>query len=426
MVRFVVLLAIVAGLVLILGSPAGARLAAFPGGNGKIAFSGRTATGVWQIYVVEPGGKPKALTKTSQSDLDPTWSADGAQIAFTSNRRRPINFDVYIMQADGRKQRRLTRSPATDIDPAWSPDGARIAFSSDRIAGSFDIWTIKPNRRGQRRLTDTAGTDVDPAWSPDGTQIAFASNRETANFDIWVMNADGSDRHRVTRGLGQDLSPSWSPDGRQIAFERRPPFRGDAELLSVDLATGDVRRLTRNRGDDLAPAWSPNGGLMSFPAHPSCRSDCNFDLYIARGNGKSRQRIAPRSLRAANPDWRPLPADMALVVVATPEQASVGSEVGYSFDIVNTGPGISFGTIVNVAASGGPIVGFAPSQGTCELLAALVCELGTLSHGGTARLDVAVSAEAVGEVVLSAAATSSTADRALDNNFAAPRTLIVP
>ncbi len=425
MVRYAVFVAI-AGVALALSSSAGARLEAFPGGNGKIAFSGRTATGAWQIYVVEPGGKPKALTRTSRSDLDPTWSADGARIAFASNRRRPINFDLYIMEADGRKQRRLTRSPANDIDPVWSPDGARIAFSSDRVAGSFDIWTIKPNGRGQRRLTDSAGTDVDPAWSPDGTQIAFASSRERANFDIWVMNADGSDPHRVTGGLGQDLSPSWSPDGRLIAFDRRPPLRGDAELLSVDLATGNVRRLTRNRGDDLTPAWSPDGELMSFPAHPSCRSDCNFDLYISGGDGKNRQRIAARSLRVANPDWRPLPADMALVVLAAPEQASVGSEVGSSFDIVNTGPGISFGTIVNLAASGAPIVGFAPSQGTCELLAALVCQFGTLPRGATARLDVAVNAEAVGEVVLSAAITSSTADRVPDNNAVAPRTLIVP
>ena len=48
-----------------------------------------------------------------------------AQIAFSSNRDGNfINFEIYVMDADGGNPRRLTNNnPFPDDDPSWSPDG---------------------------------------------------------------------------------------------------------------------------------------------------------------------------------------------------------------------------------------------------------------------------------------------------------------
>ena len=54
-----------------------------------------------------------------------------AQIAFMSH--RDGNWEIYVMDADGRNQRRLTNNPASDHAPSWSPDGQRIAFMSQRV-----------------------------------------------------------------------------------------------------------------------------------------------------------------------------------------------------------------------------------------------------------------------------------------------------
>src|SRR5439155_9092615 len=51
--------------------------------------------------------------------LDPTWSPDGKQIAFTTN--RDGNYEIYAMDADGTAQTRLTTDPAPDTTPDWQP-----------------------------------------------------------------------------------------------------------------------------------------------------------------------------------------------------------------------------------------------------------------------------------------------------------------
>ena len=54
----------------------------------------------------------------SERDGYPTWSADGARIAFHT--RRDGNWEIYIMQADGSNQVNLTNNPAYDSMPHWS------------------------------------------------------------------------------------------------------------------------------------------------------------------------------------------------------------------------------------------------------------------------------------------------------------------
>src|SRR5215210_2428634 len=52
------------------------------------------------------------------------------KIAFTSN--RDGNQEIYIMNPDGTDQKRLTNNAAFDFDTVLAPDGMKIAFTSDR------------------------------------------------------------------------------------------------------------------------------------------------------------------------------------------------------------------------------------------------------------------------------------------------------
>ena len=48
------------------------------------------------------------------------------QIVFSSN--RDGNWEIYVMDADGKNQRNITNKPGDNSSPSWSPDGKHIAL----------------------------------------------------------------------------------------------------------------------------------------------------------------------------------------------------------------------------------------------------------------------------------------------------------
>ena len=83
--------------------------AAFPGTNGKIAFSSER-DGDNEVFVMNPdGSEPTNLTNNAVFDDDPAYSPDGSKITFVSV--RDGNFEIYVMNADGSAPRRLTNKP---------------------------------------------------------------------------------------------------------------------------------------------------------------------------------------------------------------------------------------------------------------------------------------------------------------------------
>jgi Tol biopolymer transport system component len=72
------------------------------------------------------------------------------------------------------------------MQPAWSPDGSQIAFSSNR-AGSYDIWLMSSDGTNLRQLTDDFDWDRAPSWSPDGSRIAFGRKAANRIIDIWIL-----------------------------------------------------------------------------------------------------------------------------------------------------------------------------------------------------------------------------------------------
>jgi Tol biopolymer transport system component len=270
---------------------------AFPGGNGKIAFQTDRDGFNYEIYTMNADGTgPSRLTNNNTLDSEPTWSADGTKIAFTSH--RDTNNEIYTMNADGTGQTNRTSNIADDELPAWSPDGTRITFYTHRD-GNGEIYTMNVDGTGQTNRTSNPASDDTPAWSPDGAKIAFASNRD-GNHEIYTMNADGTGQTRRTNSAGQDYKPAWSPDGTKIAF--RSDRDGNLEIYTMNADGSGQTRLTTNAAIELDPAWSPNGSKIAFAS----ARDGNGEIYTMNADGTSQTRITNNAVGDYEPDWQPI------------------------------------------------------------------------------------------------------------------------
>ena len=253
----------------------------------QIAFSS-DRDGNYEIYVMNADGKnQRRLTNNGFYNTDPSWSPDGTRIAFVSEREG--NFagkrkHIYVMDADGKNQRKLSRNPFAEWDPAWSPDGTHIAFTSDVDFHRHIYVTDATNGKNLRRIGPHKRVGWHPSWSPDGKRIAFTSwsNLEViglGNYEIYVMDADGSNQQRLTQNPGHESDPSWSPDGERIAFASNRD--GNYEIYVMDADGKNQQRLTRNPARDWYPSWSPDGERIIFVSH----RDGNYEIYVMNADG---------------------------------------------------------------------------------------------------------------------------------------------
>jgi Tol biopolymer transport system component len=216
-------------------------------------------------------GLTGAVAAVALAAAGPASGATNGRIAFQAN-VGPFP-QLFTITPDGTGLKQLTHVPAEDPgaeNPTWSPDGATIAFDAANADG-VNLFTVAADKGGLAELSLAVGAfNGDPAYSPDGARISFDQDIGPAKptvHGIFVANADGSGAHRLTTAprttSSYDTESQWSPDGTRIAFTR-VKREGVAAVFVIRVDGTCVRRLTPWRLDAASPEWSPDGSKILF------------------------------------------------------------------------------------------------------------------------------------------------------------------
>jgi imidazolonepropionase-like amidohydrolase/Tol biopolymer transport system component len=243
------------------------------------------------IYVLPiEGGEATSIDSGLSWSMQPQFSPDGSEIAFTSDAGGGDN--IWVADADGGNPRQLTQEDFRMLNnPYWSPDGAYIAarkhFTTTRSLGAGEIWIYhrnggagvavveRPNEEHQKELGE-------PAFSPDGRYIYFSMDSTPGGTFVYAQDSNAQifeiRRHDLwtgetesfVTGAGGAVRPTPSPDGRYLAFVRR--IRARSALFLKDLQSGSERPIYRNLDQDMQEVWGIHGLYPNMDWTPDSKS----------------------------------------------------------------------------------------------------------------------------------------------------------
>jgi dipeptidyl aminopeptidase/acylaminoacyl peptidase len=191
---------------------------------------------IWTVALPANGGAvaaPKSLTTGEFGASSPAWSNDGSVLYFVSDRRREPYYegsdsDLYSVSRDGGEPVRIASIDGSIGAFAQSPDGRRMTFvgtlhgEPERSYSQSDLWVM----------------DL-PAGTPKNL---------TTSYDFDINGSIGGDQ-RAPRGA-LPAGPVWTKDGHAVVI--KVGEQGNANLVSVDAATGQVTPITRGSQEIVA------------------------------------------------------------------------------------------------------------------------------------------------------------------------------
>jgi len=238
------------------------------------------------LWRVNNKGELRPLTGGDAQDHSPTWSPDGKQLAFVSNRSG--SNQIHLYWTDTREHAPITRLTSSPSNLSWSPDGKWLAFTMFTPQHKAAPVSLPGKPQGANwaeppRYIDKDNYRADGAgYTPDGYS------------QIYVVPTTGGSPRQLTFGdYNHGGNLAWSADAKQLIFSANAHADAfeqpnNSELYQLTLATGDIQQLTDRQGPDHSPVISPDGKKLAWLGYDDTYKSYQLThLYVMDLSGQS-------------------------------------------------------------------------------------------------------------------------------------------
>ncbi|MGH7640645.1 MAG: S9 family peptidase [Candidatus Dormibacteria bacterium] len=232
-------------------------------------------TGTMQLYETAPGSEPRQLTALSEPVGGARYLPGGRRAILEVDQGGNERFQLYLMDLDQeepvgdlRALDPLTQDPRHGHNLAGvSPDGSLVAYTSNLRNGvDFDLWICA---LGERRHTPlfVEGGWCEPAsgFSPDGRWISvLRDGSRPLDVQLFLVEAASGRARQILahpEAAAEVGAPAWAQDG--TFFVAANVGREYSQVVRIDPERGVVdREEDTGAACDSLPLTSADGGTL--------------------------------------------------------------------------------------------------------------------------------------------------------------------
>ncbi len=263
-----------------------------PGGNGLIfgkAVGGNENSQIF--WLSNDGANIKQLTDNSKVRHNfGSFSKDGKQIFYSSNKRDANYFDIYAMNIENGAEKLIFKQDGANYVADISDDNSKLVISrsSIKFSGDNDLYLVDAKSGKAEYLTphNEAASFSDVHFLPGGDSIIFGTNKNTEFVTLSKMNLRTKEVVAYDTDKADLDATAISKDGS--VFANSSNNEGFSGLYLRGLLTNENMRNVQKSKANLTqivpvklPAkgvvggleFSPDGKKLAFvfnsPQHPS-------------------------------------------------------------------------------------------------------------------------------------------------------------
>jgi len=235
---------------------------------GQLVYSSFGISPDIELTMFDRSGKQLSTLETGGNWNSLRLSPDGTKLALAVNDSAAGGTTIWIDDLRTNVRTRLTFGPGTNVNPSWTPDGSQLAFTSSR-SGKFSVYVKPATGTAEEKLVNDSPDDERPqSWSADGRYLVIDSRPVSRQNipQVSIISLMG-DRKAVPylNAPYPNFGGQISPDGRWLAYVSSELGRPEVFVSSFPEAKG---KWQVSSGGGYTPRWRRDGRELFF-----CRTD---------------------------------------------------------------------------------------------------------------------------------------------------------
>jgi Tol biopolymer transport system component len=234
--------------------------------DGKAMAVGLSRDGRRDIWVKQlPDGPFSRITFGDTSSVRPSWSPDGREVYYVSDRSGSGVGPAYAHRADGTGAARLLRASSRDDfgQVVASRDGRWLILRTAPLdSRSPDIVGMQGGDTTLVPLASSPAAEFHPALSPDGHWLAYSSN-ESGSYEVYVRPFPETSTAKWQVSTAGGSEPVWAHNGRELFY-----INGRSELVSAEIQPGGTFSVGKQRTLFSVSQYVRSGPVPSYSLSP--------------------------------------------------------------------------------------------------------------------------------------------------------------